>query len=204
MNKPTKPVSIDDIKALIRDLPPAEKVQFFRDGENLAAEAIAVNQKVVYGYRCKRCNEVGLEFLGDLFIDPSNGLETDRVPLNIPIENLPWKSEPRENRRTPKCRKCGAMLTTESDGCLTLKRVVNIKAYNEDRHKAMEQFNQSVGVRFRGNRSNPYLDSLSDKGVHSMSVPTKDGKVANLTEPANTPTSMKTLEGAMADKGIKL
>lgn len=77
-----------------------------------------------YGYRCKACGAVGLEFLGDK--EPPRGIPFDRLLFVQDKgrfgENKDWR---RQQRKTfPRCMHCSQELAKEPDGSIKESRFI--------------------------------------------------------------------------------
>lgn len=129
----------------------AELTQQERDKLTLAGCVIPVVSKNglaganVWGYRCKSCSGIAVEFVGDAFSDGQGGT-LNKPPLSLPIDQIPWTQPllmPTQiNRARPFCQCCMQPLSLHGR-YLILKHIVNIAAYHDSRDKAYQQMREA-------------------------------------------------------------
>jgi hypothetical protein len=141
---PQEPATAEELQEMFRRLSPQDRARLAREGYVFPAHATAHSMVVKYGYQCERCMEIGLEFLGEQFLDPGNGEYYDLPPLHLSIQQLPWR-QPRmpdgkvPNRREPFCQHCFCTLIFEQDGRLRVKYLKEIVPWTETRDRRLAE-----------------------------------------------------------------
>jgi hypothetical protein len=89
-----------------------------------------------WGYRCSQCQGVAFEFQGEQFAyfnEATGKIEhSDRPPLGIPLEELPWVQDEMKHRKTAtsvldlRCQHCNQRIALNSDRSLKGKRIVRL------------------------------------------------------------------------------
>lgn len=98
--------------------------------------------KRIFGYRCKGCAHVALEFLGDR--EPPMGVSFEHLPFVQDHDEYGSKPEWRRSqvKGKPRCMHCNRMLATEpgTNGIMDNRMIRNIEQYRSER-KAQDQQN---------------------------------------------------------------
>jgi hypothetical protein len=128
------------VEALAK-LSPQERAELQQRGcvlPHLGKKLTTINK---FGYRCKHCGKIGLEFVGEQF-DNGAGELMNKPPTGLRVENLPWVQPnlrlDQVNRAAPRCQCCLTTLPT-SNGYLFEKHVVDMALYKSSRDKAFEE-----------------------------------------------------------------
>ena len=111
--KKASPAEINHVTKIIElasQLSPEERQELTASGF-VMPDVRPKDDAVRFGYRCKTCNGIGLEFIGSAFVD-HEGNEIATVPVTVSCESVPWQQSRlpsgKVNRRNPKCQCCGA------------------------------------------------------------------------------------------------
>lgn len=127
------------------ELTSEQRAELQRRGAVIPHFGKSLNEVNKYGYRCKHCGRIGLEFVGDSF-DNGAGVLVDKPPLSLRIENIPWVQPKlrldQVTRAQPKCQCCLAILPTWN-GYPIEKHCVEIALYESSRDKAYEAIRKS-------------------------------------------------------------
>lgn len=127
--------------AAMRDLTPEDRAYFLQQGLPVPAVGQGtIEQARKYGYRCKYCNHVALEFVGTSFADAGGG-ETELPSTALPIGQIPW-AQPllpahKINRAMPICQCCGQRVVLHR-GCLIKKYIWDIELLRKTQHAGFE------------------------------------------------------------------
>jgi len=144
--------AIQELLEIAAKLTPAEREELQRHGAIIPHFGTTIGGQSKYGYRCKHCGKIGLEFIGEKF-DNGAGQTVSTPPLGMRVEHLPW-AQPKLQlqqviRGAPRCQYCLATLPT-SNGYLIERFVVIISDYESRRDKAFEEMRE---MKFRGDKS---------------------------------------------------
>lgn len=139
----------EDIKKLLREMPDDERRKASLElGIPLPKIDERGKQVRVFGYRCRYCNDVGLEFLGDsweTWRDKGDGKQVSESlpypPTHVPFDELQWVQEgPPKNegaklkvtksRRDPMCQHCGNALAKGPAGGIKPSMVIKLADWN--------------------------------------------------------------------------
>lgn len=131
---------IDPVKALLASigrLSPEDRARFEKVGVSLPEYLTDDTEgEARWGYRCRHCNQIALEFVGLRFRD-SLGQEIDYVPPARPYD-VPFRQPMLEaryvNRSHPVCQHCMRPVDL-MHGALMSRRVVDIRPWVESRDR---------------------------------------------------------------------
>jgi len=145
MTKTATDSSLPALLEAMARLTPEERAQLQQRGAVLPHFGKTIDAQAKYGYRCKHCGKIGLEFIGEQF-DNGIGELVDKPPLGLRLADLPW-AQPRLrleqiNRSAPKCQYCLGVLP-HSNGYGIEKYLVDIALYQDSRDKGFEALRES-------------------------------------------------------------
>lgn len=143
--KPTenpKQSAREKLLAAMRDLSPEDRDYFLQQGVAMpAVGAGTLEQQRKFGYWCKYCNNMALEFIGETF-STGGGAESRFPPTNLPIGQIPWAQPKlpvsRINRARPICQCCGQLVVLATDR-LIKKYIWDMAIFNEKRDAGFEE-----------------------------------------------------------------
>lgn len=132
--------------AIARKLSPAVRTELTNRGYVFPATATAHDDDIVWGYRCVRCGEVALVFVGTKFWDPGRSIWLDTVPSHLSIDQLPWihnVGRHPANHLAPNCQHCNS--TVDLQGRYLISRlIVPVKSWTEAREKAINEVRETL------------------------------------------------------------
>lgn len=139
---PRAPDAIEALLTAAKNLSSEDRAKLIQAGfvvPNTGSTSLDAPAK--FGYRCSKCGNIALEFIGTKFTD-GDGKETDELPAGLPIGQLPWRQPElraeRVNRGAPICQCCGQTVFFNRGGYLIAKYVVLIEPWRASRDKAFE------------------------------------------------------------------
>ncbi len=185
---PTKGKTAADLRAVLKDMPDDERRKAsIQMGTQLPKIDEKTDREVrVFGYRCKSCNDIGLEFLGDSWEvwqqkgpgEPDVAVSFPYPPTHVPLADLRWvqdgppkspsaKLRVSRNRSDPICQHCGNALAKGPDGGINPNRVVKLDEWRtlraEDERRA-----KTPAFRYdRDAKPNVFPAATRQRGVES-------------------------------------
>lgn len=125
-----------------------------------------------YGYRCRSCNEVALEFVGEHFVD-SQGVSHDSPNQAFTFSEVPWvqpELEPKNwDRIHPRCQCCGKPVSIRM-GRIRSELVIDIENWRASRDEAYAR------IRSRDGRQR-FGETVQTQDGHTVSLNEPGGKV---------------------------
>lgn len=145
MTKTATESSLPALLEAMARLTPEERAQLQQRGAVLPHFGKTIDSQAKYGYRCKHCGKIGLEFIGEQF-DNGAGELVDKPPLGLRLADLPW-AQPKLrleqiNRSSPRCQYCLGVLP-HSNGYGIEKYLVDIALYQDSRDKGFEALREA-------------------------------------------------------------
>ncbi len=132
-----KKSAVDQLLALAGKLSTEEKAALIESGF-VVPGVVSKNTKRTLGYRCAKCNQVPIEFVGSSFVSP-DGEDMDGYPIGLRPQDVPWiqpEGDPSlVDRRKPVCCYCLTNLWLPG-GRFTGKMFVGITEFKASRDAA--------------------------------------------------------------------